>query len=147
KLHIPYPENAHGFYYFYKPSENVPKFAGGIRFRVCSSPDPENFQDGYDLLGNSGLPWQLSNFALAIEPFYKPFGEELVRNGELKPEVLEQCRELARSAKLLHAPHQTVVYALKQPFPMILGQATARIWVANEKRLVALTLRNQVLAP
>ncbi|KAK7437385.1 hypothetical protein VKT23_018630 [Stygiomarasmius scandens] len=143
--YIPFPPNTSGFYYLHKPTGNVPKFAGGIRFRICPSNDPMSFERGSDLLLSRGLPWQITNWILALD--YVHWGMELVSSGEMDIEIIELCQKLAKEAKLKHTPRQTVVYALKQPFSMTFGRRTARIWVANEGKLVAFTLWNDILSP
>ncbi|KAF5339285.1 hypothetical protein D9758_013332 [Tetrapyrgos nigripes] len=117
--HGAFPEKTSGFFYYCVP-ENAPLFAGGIRFRVCSSNDPKTFQDGSDLLKPNGFPWEISNWALALNKTSLALGKELVNSGVIQSKALHLCRKLASQLSLRSAP-ENVVYALEQPFPMMLG--------------------------
>ncbi|KAF5348075.1 hypothetical protein D9758_010040 [Tetrapyrgos nigripes] len=142
----PFPERTHGFFYYHLP-KNAPLFAGGVRFRVCPSDDTRTFQDGDDLLKLSGLPWEISNWAFALHKTYRPWGEEMVETGVIRPGALELCRKLTSQVHLHHPSDNPVIYSLKQPFSMPLGLNKIIFWIANEKNMVRVLLRSRILEP
>ncbi|KAF5351382.1 hypothetical protein D9758_008019 [Tetrapyrgos nigripes] len=143
----PFPENTHGFFYYYHP-ENAPLFAGCIRFRICPSNDTRTFQDGQDLLTLNGLPWEISNWVFALNKTFRPWGEEMVENGVIRPGTLELCSKLASQAQLRQPPVHPILYCLKQPFLMPLGEMKVNFWIADEKNIMRIELtRSRILEP
>ncbi|KAF5351324.1 hypothetical protein D9758_007976 [Tetrapyrgos nigripes] len=144
--YVKFPQKTRGFYYYHVNSEKAPGFAGGLRFRVCSSKDPESFHEGKDLLKLDGSPWEISNWAFASLGEYHLMGKKLVKDGVIRGGVLKLCRKLASRAKISN-PSQPVVYSLKQPFPMVMGRSETRIWIADEERLGLLSIHNDLIHP
>ncbi|KAF5351331.1 hypothetical protein D9758_008024 [Tetrapyrgos nigripes] len=143
---IPFPEKTHGFFYYHL-LQNAPLFAGGMRFRVCSSNDIRTFQDGHDLLRRNGFPWEISNWDFLLLEKYRSLSDKLVEAGAIHPGTLELCSTLASQAQLRHPPFNPIVYSLKQPFAMLIGKGLTRIWVADKKKLAPVQLRNDIIRP
>ncbi|KAF5351348.1 hypothetical protein D9758_008041 [Tetrapyrgos nigripes] len=143
----PFPEKTHGFFYYHLP-QNAPLFVGGIRFRVCPSNDPRTFQDGHDLFKLNGLPWEISNWALALhKKNYGPWGNALVDAGVIRPGALELCRKLASQVQRREPSKKPIVYSFKQPLPMPLGERKVNFWIADEKNMLRVRLRSRILEP
>ncbi|KAF5351315.1 hypothetical protein D9758_008068 [Tetrapyrgos nigripes] len=132
---LPFPNKSHGFFYYHSP-ENALNVAGGLRFRVCPSSDPKMFQQGHDLLKRNGFPWEVPNWSIALNESYHPFGEELLKSGVIRTGALDLCRKLASPFELRTQPTSPIIYALKQPFPVTLGQKRTQLWITNGEKLI-----------
>jgi hypothetical protein len=146
KTYVGFPSETRGFYYYHVP-DNAPVFAGGVRFRLCPSEDPKSFKNGSDLLKTDGFPWELSNWAFAFPGEFQTWGEELVRDGVVHPEAIEICKKLASRARISTYPHQSIVYSLRQTFPMLIGRDTTRTWIVNEEGMIPLVFHNDLIQP
>ncbi|KAF5351359.1 hypothetical protein D9758_008075 [Tetrapyrgos nigripes] len=150
-MRLPFPNKSHGFFYYYHP-QNAPLFTGGLRFRVCPSSDPSTFQHGSDLLTRNGFPWELSNWSIAFKNSCRPLKEELLKSGLVRSEALEMCERLwlhSNCQRRTSNPIPTIpiVYALKQPFPITLGQESIRVWIAKDRDLMRFSILTHIIKP
>ncbi|KAJ7573989.1 hypothetical protein C8J56DRAFT_476299 [Mycena floridula] len=83
----PFPPNARGFLYFYRPSRS-PLSKGELRFRTTKSSVPKSFSSGVDLtLPNDRGPWSISFSRIVSEPNLRAIRDKL--SSELNLELEE----------------------------------------------------------
>ncbi|KAF5338033.1 hypothetical protein D9758_014262 [Tetrapyrgos nigripes] len=141
-----FPTGSGGFFYYHTP-DNAPLFAGGIRFRVTPSEDPQTFQDGFDLLNVAGLPWEMPNWQLVLDNNLHEWGKKLDKAAVIRPGALQLCKKLLHSKKVVtYPPAQPFIWSFRQPFPMMVGKIPTRIWVVNEEKLSSITLYPEIVS-
>ncbi|KAF5351322.1 hypothetical protein D9758_007990 [Tetrapyrgos nigripes] len=144
----PFPKDTHGFFYHRPfPRDEQPLFAGGIRFRICPSDDPSTFKDGFDLLSEEGLPWQISHFELTLSNLWNPLKQSLTRyNAFTFPEIFDATKKVAETIRMTNSPTHDVVWAFGQPFAMMLGQETTNLYIVGFGGMMyRVTLFNNIL--
>ncbi|KAJ6518586.1 hypothetical protein DFH09DRAFT_1363936 [Mycena vulgaris] len=90
---IGFPHGTRGFLYYHSDPHAGP-LEGCLRFRITANNSPASFAHGQDLLGRSGLPWQISLAQVACNRSYAAISAQLVYENLATKEQLEKCRTL-----------------------------------------------------
>ncbi|TBU54995.1 hypothetical protein BD310DRAFT_951062 [Dichomitus squalens] len=88
-----FPPNTAGFLYYHTPPYSPP-LAGEVRFRVTPSPDPASFTQGYDLLMDYGVRWNIPLLYMTDKKEYTGLHTLLLQDGLVTP----QLSDIAASA-------------------------------------------------
>ena len=106
-----FPDHARGFLYFHNPS-NTPLVASAIRLRCTPSKDPATFNQGKDLEGPHGIPWEFTfpSIILLRSPYIRDY---LVQTGLVTADLVSHWRSVL---KAVPRTHNRVLYQLNQPF-------------------------------
>jgi hypothetical protein len=113
-IRIPFPQNAHGFLYFHRGPVHAP-IAGGVRFRVVPSKDPEKFDCGHDLLShNLCLPWSIPLPTILVRQTYAAFASVLLEHDNLALLVSTITTGLKEEEILRTKASVTMVHSLGQ---------------------------------
>ncbi|TBU54993.1 hypothetical protein BD310DRAFT_826839 [Dichomitus squalens] len=91
--HFKFPPNTAGFLYYHIPPYSPP-LAGEVRFRVTFSPDPASFTQGYDLLMDYGVRWNIPLLYMTDKKEYTGLHTLLLQDGLVTP----QLSDIAASA-------------------------------------------------
>ncbi|KAJ6488992.1 hypothetical protein C8R45DRAFT_250076 [Mycena sanguinolenta] len=125
--YTPFPAHACGYLYYHSPSPRYP-FSGSVRLRIAS-----NEEHGSDLLLPNGIPWQIMLPQMVTLPSHAGLLQQLLSEGLVTSETVEQCRELFRGRKILK-PH-SLIFRLDQPFSIPMTQAHVSLTTVGRSRL------------
>ncbi|KAJ7753406.1 hypothetical protein DFH07DRAFT_824344 [Mycena maculata] len=136
-----------GFLYYHPPNSHtfpVPHasrllLAGALRFR-CTEKEG-TFQDGWDLPGEDGLPWELGLPRLMAMKRFNPLVDQIMENGLMTQGEMAKCRRLISSGNPSSGeqtrPVPVWIHALGQPFSVDLTQVTTGVVVGPHSLLKA----------
>lgn len=91
-----FPEYAKGFLYYNVPRPPFPPIMGDVKFRITPSSDPSSFDSGTDLprSRDEPVPYSLPLLHLAKSATHQTLCEQLVAEGLVSRNLLEECRSL-----------------------------------------------------
>jgi hypothetical protein len=122
--YIPFPNDAHGFFYFH-PGPSYAPIAGEVRFRIVHSGDPAHFNRGHDLLDTSQrLPWSIPLATVLYYKTYKAFAHLLIdatipglhATGVLERFARNDLQNAGMDASIMHSLGQPLFSGVSRPF-------------------------------
>ncbi|KAJ7494856.1 hypothetical protein B0H11DRAFT_920124 [Mycena galericulata] len=129
--YMPFPKYARGFLYV-GTQPGLPHLAASIRFRCTTTLNPSSFNDGYDLLLPNGLPWEKFLVQMSTSPSTAVVREQLLREGQLSPQVLAAWQSHPRRPKDRREP---MLFRLHQLFPVHFEHVELNFSVVGEDEM------------
>lgn len=123
----PVSTNPQGFFYYHRPPDR-PEISGQIRFRLCS--DPASFDQGPDLIDDTGTPWNISLVDI-LRSRHEAFYSTLLRDGILTKSLIDDIRRLQHLG-----PGRTrdmCLFSISDPFALDLSLRLLRMHFVTRK--------------
>ncbi|KAJ7084650.1 hypothetical protein B0H15DRAFT_783663 [Mycena belliarum] len=116
---ISFPPRTAGFFYYYRPPDDLPVTAGGIRFRIAAV-NPAAFSRGRDLTRPNGAVWHI-----ALESIAKSMTKTVLREIILRDKLVSEEDMADHTPKGLDNREraQTVIHSFYEPFPVSFQRA------------------------